>query len=86
MMCKERVCDLCVSSLRRGHANLLCLFIHLVYDPLRRGERVRTHLVNGSVEREKVIEGRFCENVVARPFGSCDYALDTRVVCGCVGA
>ena len=35
--------DLCVSSLRRGHANLLCI-VPILTDDLRRGSTDRRHL------------------------------------------
>ena len=37
--------DLCVSSLRRGHANLLCI-VPILTDDLRRGSR-NTHGIRG---------------------------------------
>jgi hypothetical protein len=35
--------DLCVSSLRRGHANLLCIVPILTDDPRRESKRLEQH-------------------------------------------
>jgi len=40
--------DLCVSSLRRGHANLLCIVPILTDDPRRESENIQSWLAGDS--------------------------------------
>jgi len=51
--------DLCVSSLRRGHANLLCIVPILTDDPRRESDRPGFNL-HGNVGAEAICKSRPC--------------------------
>jgi hypothetical protein len=69
--------DLCVSSLRRGHANLLCIVPILTDDPRRESENIQSWLAGDSCafEMQDESDGFRIDLIVSHPTRESDAHL-----------
>ena len=79
--------DLCVSSLRRGHANLLCIVPILTDDPRRESENIQSWLAGDSCasEMQDELDGSRIYLIVSHPTLESDAHLVWSPQGACVG-